>query len=407
MLARHEGRIVLVAGAIPGERVRARIERTHRRVLWAEVAEVLSESADRRHPPCDPGCGGMAYAHVRYERQLALKREVVADAFGRIGRLSLPADLPMHASPETGYRLRASLKVRDGECGFFRTSTHELCDAADTRQLSAGAVTAAREVVAALGRAAGACEAIDLAENVAGTERVAHLRWRRDAPAEPIPAPPVPGPSLSGLTADRQGRIVPIAGLAAVTDTAAELFAGAPPIDAGVAWTRHGPSFFQGNRFLVGALARRVLELSHGRRHVDLYAGVGLFSIALAARGDAVLAVEGDRHAGADLADNARRLGRDLTVMRAAVEHVASRPLPVATDSVIVDPPRTGLSAASLGGVLDWRVPRVVYVSCDPATMARDAARFVDAGYRLSTFELFDMFPGTPHVESVAAFDRA
>src|SRR6185503_4769954 len=150
MLARHEGQVVLVAGAIPGERVRARVERVNKRTTWATVVEVISPSADRREPQCDLRCGGSAYAHIRYERQRECKAEVIADAFRRIGKVQLDAAVPVVASPEHGYRLRARLHVRHGKAGFFREGTHVLCDAAATGQLLPETMAAVEATLAVL-----------------------------------------------------------------------------------------------------------------------------------------------------------------------------------------------------------------------------------------------------------------
>src|SRR6188474_2050412 len=120
MLARHEGQVVLVSGAIPGERVTAIVERVTRQVIWARLADVRDASPDRRDPVGDPACGGLAYACIAYDRQRALKALVIADAFRRIAGITLEAPPAVAASPETGYRLRARLHVRKGRAGFFR-----------------------------------------------------------------------------------------------------------------------------------------------------------------------------------------------------------------------------------------------------------------------------------------------
>jgi 23S rRNA (uracil1939-C5)-methyltransferase len=146
--------------------------------------------------------------------------------------------------------------------------------------------------------------------------------------------------------------------------------------------------------------------LSAGDRVVDLYAGVGLFSVALAARGAQVVAVEGEPFAVEDLRTNAVAWQENLEVVAAAVEDVVRRPPPFSAAAVVLDPPRTGLSDAAQAGLAAWRVPTLVYVSCDPATLARDAAKFVAAGYRLASLDAFDLFPNTPHVEAVAVFTR-
>ena len=135
MIARLDGQVILVAGAIPGERVQARVERVMRGVAYAETATIDERSPDRREPFVDPLCGGSLYSYIAYPRQLAIKAQVIADAFKRIGRLELPAPVPVAASPEEGYRMRARLHARGHRLGFFREGTHEICDARPTRQL--------------------------------------------------------------------------------------------------------------------------------------------------------------------------------------------------------------------------------------------------------------------------------
>jgi 23S rRNA (uracil1939-C5)-methyltransferase len=404
MLARHDGQVVFVAGTIPGERVRARIERTQKHVAWATTVEVLEPSADRREPQGDPACGGRSYAHIAYARQCQLKGEVVADAFRRVGRLSLDAPPTIEASPESGYRLRARLHVRNGRAGFYREGTHLLCQAGVTSQMLPAATEAIDQLVSTLGPRAADCEAVIMAENVAATERVAHLEPREGARLDGLAGRIALPAGLTGATAGAGGRVVTLAGQPAVSDAAADLFRGDSPVGRLPVWTRRASSFFQGNRFLTGSLLKRVLDLTPGERIVDLYAGVGLFSIALAARGSDVVAVEGDRSSSGDLAANAAAWSERLHVMHASVED-ATRHTPHETpDVVILDPPRTGVSPEALTGVASWRAPRLVYVSCDPPTLARDAARLIGAGYTLDSVDGFDLFPNTPHVETVASF---
>ena len=188
MIARHQGQVVLVRGAIPGERVRARIERQGRDVAYAVVAEVLEAASDRRPVDGDPACGGHTYAHIRYERQLVLKREIVADAFRRIGRVSLPVPVPVAASGERGYRMRARLHLQGTRVGFLREGSHGLCDASRTGQLLPktgvilGQVGTRLRAIRLSGRTA--IRAIDLAENLAGDQCVLHLELDRLHPAD-------------------------------------------------------------------------------------------------------------------------------------------------------------------------------------------------------------------------------
>jgi 23S rRNA (uracil1939-C5)-methyltransferase len=392
MLARHEGRVVLVSGAIPGERVRARLERSTKQVAWAATQEVIEPSPDRREPACDLECGGSLYAHIAYPRQRALKGEVIADAFRRIGKIDLPPP-PVMASPETGYRLRARLHVRHGRAGFFREGSHVICDAGSTRQLHDGTMPAVDSLLAALGSRASDCDGVVVAENIDAGERVLHLLPHANHTVHDVDVPIDRLALVTGLTAATVDGPVTLAGSGYVTDE-----------DAGVRYRRHAASFFQANRFLVRALAQHVVARATGERCVDLYSGVGLFAVALAAAGRTVVAVEGDPLSAADLEANAGPHARQLRVEQSAVEPFLRHARLPGLDVAVLDPPRTGATPEALDGLIRWQPPRIVYVSCDPPTLARDAARLVGAGYTLAAIDAFDLFPNTAHVETVAVF---
>src|SRR6185295_5477332 len=150
MLSRHDGQVVLVLGAIPGERVHARVDRVEKRLAFADVVEVLEPSPDRRDVAGDPLCGGCVFAHIAYPRQRSIKSEIIADAFARIGRMPLAAPVEVLESPESGYRLRARLHVRDGRAGFYREASHQLCDPRTTGQLRPDSLDAIEAAIAAL-----------------------------------------------------------------------------------------------------------------------------------------------------------------------------------------------------------------------------------------------------------------
>jgi tRNA/tmRNA/rRNA uracil-C5-methylase (TrmA/RlmC/RlmD family) len=406
MIARHLGQVVLVRGAIPGERVRAWIERAEKRMAYAVTREVLDSSPDRRDAGGDPLCGGALYSHIAYERQLAIKSDVIRDAFARLGRHPLEHRIDVAGSPEEGYRMRARFHVHGARAGFYREGTHQLCDAAATRQLTSDAQGAVARLAAALDRdLPGAGISISLSENIAGDQRVAHLELAPQA----------------RVGADALSRIAAEAGLAGISArdmaTGQPIHAGHPvlvdPLSAIAGQgagdgtlQRHAESFFQGNRFLLPALVDAVAAATPDSGEVlDLYAGVGLFSVALAALGRLeVTAVEGDRASGADLRENARAQTPRLVTHTARVEDYLSRRRATAPNTLIVDPPRTGLSKEAGDGVLRLGAARIVYVSCDPPTLARDARRLLDAGYRLHSVRAFDLFPNTPHVETLAIF---
>jgi 23S rRNA (uracil1939-C5)-methyltransferase len=400
MLSRHDGRVVLVAGAIPGERVTARVDRVAKAVAHAEIVDVLTSSPDRR-PAADWRCGGRDYAHVSYERQRTLKGEIIADAFRRLARLPLASPPDVQASPEHGYRLRARLHAAGGRLGFFREGTHALCDAEGTGQLSAGSVAWIRHAERTLAPAAAATIAgVEIAENIPETERTAHIDIR-GAVDRAVWAPLADG--LTGLSVQGERESTTIAGTPAVTD---RLPVSGRSGVAEVALTRHTTAFFQANRFLLPWFLRHVIGLVQEGALLDLYAGVGLFGLAAAAAGHGpVTLVEGDRTSGADLEANAGPFSGRVRLLRRSVEvAVGTRLGEFAT--CIVDPPRSGLSPEARTGVLRLSPRRIVYVSCDVATLARDARALVDGGYVLGDITGVDLFPSTAHVETVAVFDR-
>ncbi len=401
MIARHEGAIVLVAGAIPGEVVEAEVEKVQRGTGWAITRTVIERSPDRvpdaadGTSPSDGGCGGCVLAHIQPERQRAIKAAIVEDAFRRLGRITLDAPVDVVPSPVDGYRMRARLHARNGRIGFFCEATHSLCDAGPTRQLrpdSMAVMQALERSLKSLDR--DAVGEIEWSENIDASERALHLELLPNAdPSRLAGLTKLDG--LTGVTCAPPGstRTMDLWGTAMVSD-----------VVSGARLSRHARSFFQGNRFLLQPLVTHVLSHITQGPVLDLYAGVGLFSLAAAHAGHGpVVAVEGDHFSAADLRRNAAARD-DVAVRGEPVE----RYLPAATTAatIIMDPPRTGLSTEALAGAVAVRASLLVYVSCDIATLARDARLLVDAGYRLASVRAFDLFPNTAHVETVIAFVR-
>ena len=284
MLGRHEGQVVLVWGAIPGERVNARIERVGRGVLYAETAEILNPSPDRRGAAADWRCGGSVYAHIAYDRQVRLKGEIIRETLGRIGRLPLSQAPTVMPSPERGYRMRARLHAQGPQLGFLREGTHQLCDAGATGQLlpaTADWIAAAEGVLIRDGLEGLA--AVEVTENVQGNERACHLILRagvEDAPfAALLDAEPLIG--VSAEQEDRAGAKV-LAGSPFVSDV---LHVKAGDAASALRLRRSARAFFQSNRYLLEPLVQHVAALVAEGPIVDLYAGVGLFGLSLAAAG--------------------------------------------------------------------------------------------------------------------------
>jgi 23S rRNA (uracil1939-C5)-methyltransferase len=404
MIARHQGAIVFVAGAIPGEVVDAEIEKVQRGTGWAIARDILQPSPDRIAGAADGACGGSVLAHINYERQRSLKAEIIVDALRRLGKITLEQPIVVAGSPVDGYRMRARLHVRGGRIGFFREGTHSLCEPGPTRQLRADTIAA----LAALERSWSVLDrptvsAIELSENVDASARALHLELVEDAdPSRLGTLTTVDGFTGATCAPLDHPRTMELWGSPFVTDRV-----------GGATLTRHARSFFQGNRYLLAPLAGHVIGAigdppDEGGPHqggvLDLYAGVGLFSVsaAVAGRGP-VIAVEGDRFSADDLRRNAE--GHDITAHVGAVEKFLERP-PAGVSAVIVDPPRTGMSKDATAGLIRLRAGRLVYVSCDIATLARDARVLLDAGYRIVSAQAFDLFPNTAHVETVIAFSR-
>ena len=405
MLARHEGAIVFVSGAIPGEVVEVEVEKVQRGTAWARTIHVIDPSADRVDVD-DTTCGGNVLAHVRYERQLTLKRDIILDAFKRIARLAVGDEFPVTGSPAVGYRMRARLHVVGGRLGFFREGSHQWCDPSTTRQLLPETLAALQALEATLQTApvTGVVD-VEVAENRPADQRAFHLLLRDDES-------PVQFGSLAGLSGAsgvscgrlRGGRPLVLWGTPEVTDT---FMAPRGATEYPVSLTRQAHAFFQGNRFLLPELVAAVSQSVPAGRVLDLYAGVGLFAVSLALRGDTeVIAIEGDRTTAHDLKFNAIRAGGPIETRHQAVEaFLATRRVPL-LETVIVDPPRSGMTKDALGGAIALRARRVIYVACDVATLGRDARVLSDAGYRISDLRAFDLFPNTAHIETLAVFER-
>ena len=404
MIARHEGQIVLASGGIPGERVQARVEKVERRVAFASVVEVVEASPDRRDPIHDPLCGGCLYAHISSDRQRAIKGQVIADAFARIGKHTLPGPVDVAASPEHGYRMRARLHVRNGRAGFYREGSHELCDAAGTGQLAAETLSVVARVVESLARSGAPVSSLEVAENIPADQRAVFVEVTGSGRLPPSNLESLIGESIQSVSAAKPDGSRTAAGAAGISDSLSTITGGRGEGEL----TRTAESFFQANRFLLPTLVTAVVDsvLSEGEV-LDLYAGVGLFAVSLAASGrGGVTAVEAPGASGNDLQRNAAAFEGRVTAVVAPVErHLArGRRLP---PTVIVDPPRTGMSKTVLDHLAGHGGERIVYVSCDPPTLARDARGLFDGGYRLTAIRAFDLFPNTPHVETVGVFERS
>jgi tRNA/tmRNA/rRNA uracil-C5-methylase (TrmA/RlmC/RlmD family) len=405
MIARHEGMVVLVAGAIPGEVVSARVERVERSMAYASVDTVIDAHPGRREVHGDPRCGGATYAHIDPAVQRTLKGEVIADTLRRLARVPWETPIDVAASPERGYRMRARLHLREGRLGFFLEGTHDVCDTDASGQLLETTVPAVTRALEALQPAGYGGQAdIDVSENVAADHRAIHLELESGyiRPSSPnVLVDGMTGVSWSAPGSDEQV----VSGQPSVVDVLSVPGPGGEPV--AVRFRRHVRAFFQGNRYLLADMVAGVVGSCGPGSAVDLYAGVGLFGVSLAATGNhEVVAVEGHAASARDLRANAAPYADHIVVHEASVERYLARSAGQCPMTVVLDPPRTGMTKDAAAGVVALSPQRIVFVSCDVATFARDVKRFIEAGYQLETIRAFDLFPNTAHVEVLARLTR-
>jgi 23S rRNA (uracil1939-C5)-methyltransferase len=406
-LGRVEGRVVFVPRAHAGDRVRARVREVHAGWAEADLVQVLEPAAERRASPCPfvPRCGGCAYQDLGYEAQLRAKEAVLLESLRR-GGASWEGGVTVHPSPETGWRMRASLHFAPGpdgpRLGLRQEGTRRVVDVAACLQLSGrmnAAARALRDALASRPAVAGRVRGLDLLESADGRRLLATLETALLPHEVPSLAPLASAvPEVDGLGVNAGRRLHWLHGEPFVLSTV-----------LGVTLRAHASSFFQANRFLLEPLARTVVDLvpPGPERVVDLYAGVGLFTLPLAARGEGeVLAVEWSGSAAEDARWNAghNRLGA-VRIVEKGVEAALLSLGPGRGERIVLDPPRTG-AGPEVVGLLAARAPQaIVYVSCDPPTLGRDLAAFARAGYRPSAVHLFDLFPDTFHMETVVQLD--
>ncbi|WP_311944071.1 TRAM domain-containing protein [Halomonas piscis] len=408
------GKTLFVTQALPGERVEVAVHRTRKRFDEAHVKRRANDSPRRVTPPCAyfGRCGGCDLQHMALDAQREHKVAAVRELCARQG-LELPADMEMLATRAEDYRRRARLGVNvDGQgrvlVGFRAAGSQRLVDIDRCHVLVpklAALLAPLREVIQALEapRRVGHVELVDTAGGCAITVRQPRPhandaeRWR--AFADRLAAQGVALALLEGRDAPR---LEWLGEPPALAETLA--LPGLAPLELGVA----PGDFLQANAAVNAQMVARVMEWlapSPGERYLDLFAGIGNFSLPAAAAGASVTAVEGHPAMVERLAANARRNGLDLRATRADlnVPGTAAALLDeTAADALILDPPRAGAEAIcrTLADAVS-RPAQLAYVSCDPATLARDVARLTAGGYRIGQVAVADMFVHTAHMETL------
>jgi 23S rRNA (uracil1939-C5)-methyltransferase len=360
-----DGRVVFVPFTAPGDRVRVRVTESRARFARGSVESLLAPGSQRSDPVCPVfgSCGGCAWQHVAYSAQLAAKAKILEDALRRLGRLEPPGPIEITPSPSPyGYRGRARVFAQAGRVGWRRRRSHTVC-----------ATTRCPVLLPAL------------------DQKLHELALR----------PPPRDGEWELAFGDGQARA------AALGRRSRER------IFLEVAGERIGISpgvFAQANALLLPALAARLLELAGaGDRALELYAGAGCFTLPLARRFQRLTALEASPEAVRDLRANLEEAGIENTsVLGETLERAFERGdlSAIEPEALVLDPPRAGLPEGAVDALAGLNPARVVYLSCDPATLARDLALWVGRGWALRSLEGFDLFPQTPHVEGLALLER-
>ena len=408
------GKAVFVPFVLPGEHVEARIVEEKPGYVRAEAEKILTPSPQRTEPKCPyfGRCGGCHYQHIEYENQLEIKTGILKETVRRLAKLDLPK-VTVHPSQPWNYRNRTRMKVRGGQdfaLGYHRFGSHELLPVEEC-PISSPLINRAIAATWELGRVGKVSEAILEMEFFANAEdsqlllelNVPDKYWEnRKKPTLVDTAEAVRDalPEVNGISVFKV-----VAGGALVREEVPaklrDLFGdeGLMYDTANAMYQVTAGSFFQTNRFLTDDLISLVTAGRSGGYALDLYAGTGLFALPLSQQFRQVAAVEAAPFSFHDLKQNcpSNVVGYRTSTEQflTSVEHEAT------FDYVVVDPPRSGLGETVARKLAALAPPQLTYVSCDPATMARDLRILLESGFRVEQAHLMDLFPQTFHIESV------
>ncbi len=412
-LAHAGGNTVFVPYVLPEEVVRIDAVERKKKFVRGRLREVLHASPLRVAPACPHfgTCGGCHYQHIPYTAQLQYKGEILRESLRRLGRIDWPGPVQTHGSPPFGHRNRAQWKVRplpgnpgSASIGYFQASTSTLVPVRECPILSprlAGVLDSLRPLLAG-GALPAAIQEIEAFVDAADERVLLNISVAQQKGAVA---------ALSGVLRTA------IPGLDSILfhEERSDRFELDGPgyihyLAAGNRFRVGHLSFFQVNRFLVDELALAIVGDAAGALAFDLFAGVGLFTLALSRRFDRVLAVDSNLAAVRDLQANIEASGS-----AAQAAHLDTEAFLAGTtetpDFVVLDPPRAGVSPKALSHLLRIGPQRITYLSCDPATLARDLAiltspQAAPAGYRIRELHLFDIFPQTYHIEALVRLER-
>jgi len=367
-LAHAEGKTVFVSLAAKGDRLRVRVDREQGNLLFASVEEIIEASVERIEPPCPyfGRCGGCDFQQMNYEAQLIAKAEIVKDCFYRLASIDL-SELKVVSSPnQWHYRSRATWQLDSQEkaIGYYERGSRRVCDVVECAVLVPQLQNTLEQV-----RRSKAPKELKHLDAVVGEEGTSLA------------------PSYDGFQTNELSLKI-----------------------ADEEYTFNAEAFFQVNHSVLTQLLEFALADIHGEIALDLYCGVGLFTLPLSRRFRRVIGVESNPVATRFARRNLQNSGLDNATIQTAMlnEWFRSRahtrqPL----DFILLDPPRAGAESIVIKGIVDSKPSRICYVSCDPATLARDTKKLISGGYRLDSIRAFDMFPQTHHVETVVHLQKS
>jgi 23S rRNA (uracil1939-C5)-methyltransferase len=369
-LAFAEGLTMFVSLAVIGDVVRVRITKKTGKIAFAEIVEVIEPSAFRTEPACKyfGRCGGCDFQQMSAEAQLAAKLSILQDCLKRIGKINFPHEIPIHASPKPfAYRTRTRLTAdtRTNKLGFFRRNSNEVFDIDECLILSENLQKSLTELR----------ETIEFEE-----------LW-----ADLVEVEIASGDTETSTFSDE-----------ILSETKAISFKFGE-----FNYWFNAKTFFQGNPNLIEKLIETAIGDVNGETALELFCGVGLFSLPLAKRFEKVFAVESNETS-IEFAKKNAELARIENIEFTAQDasEFFDEFTPQNIDFILVDPPRTGVERTTLDAIISFDPKQISYVSCDPATLARDLKILIENGYELEKIEAFDLFPQTHHVETIAKLHR-
>ena len=427
-VARLDGRVVFVPGTIRGEQWQVQLLKVNKHVAWGRGVQLLRPSPERLEPDCPlyGRCGGCQFRHMTYEEELQGKRQRIQDALSRLGGVNLQLPGVLGAENTMRYRNKVQFPVavekKGLAVGYYRSRSHDVLDAPDCA-LQPVSVTALRQAFKEWMER----YAVPAYEEQQGTGLVRHLYVRTNSRGESLVCVVVNGKKLPHEAELRQCLLQAEPGLAGIVlnintrDTNVILGTeyrttwGRDWLEeelCGLTFRLSVPSFFQINRAQTQRLYALALDFAGltGKETVlDLYCGIGTISLAMAKQAGKVIGAEIVPQAIEDAKENARRNGMENAEFfcgdaGAVAEKLAREG--VQPQVICVDPPRKGLSEEVPAILAEMGPERIVYVSCDPATLARDVKRFGDLGYQVVRAQGVDLFPRCAHVETVVLLTR-